>query len=61
MAQGTPADVARVKDSYTGQYLRELLGVVPEARREAGGGVATLFSAQGLLSQLCSANVLTPF
>ena len=33
VAQGTPEDVARVKESYTGQYLRELLG-----RRSAGRG-----------------------
>jgi excinuclease ABC subunit A len=33
VAQGTPEDVARVKESYTGQYLKELLG-----RRPAGGG-----------------------
>jgi excinuclease ABC subunit A len=33
VAQGTPEDVARVKESYTGQYLRELL-----ARRPAGRG-----------------------
>ncbi len=26
MAQGTPEDVAKGKESYTGQYLRELLG-----------------------------------
>ena len=31
VAQGTPEDVARVRESYTGQYLRELLG------RRAGG------------------------
>jgi excinuclease ABC subunit A len=33
VAQGTPEDVARVKESYTGQYLRDLLG-----RRAAGRG-----------------------
>src|SRR5499426_400413 len=32
VAAGTPEDVARVKESYTGQYLRELLG-----RRAAAG------------------------
>jgi excinuclease ABC subunit A len=32
MEEGTPEDVARVKESYTGQYLRELLG-----RRAASG------------------------
>ena len=26
MAAGTPEDVAKVKESYTGQYLRGLLG-----------------------------------
>jgi excinuclease ABC subunit A len=31
VAAGTPEDVARCKESYTGQYLRELLG------RRAGG------------------------
>jgi len=31
IAAGTPEDVARVKESYTGQYLREVLG------RRAGG------------------------
>jgi excinuclease ABC subunit A len=29
---GTPEDVAKVEESYTGQYLRELLG-----RRSANG------------------------
>jgi excinuclease ABC subunit A len=33
VAAGTPEDVARVKESYTGQYLRELLG-----RRAGGAG-----------------------
>jgi excinuclease ABC subunit A len=32
VAAGTPEDVAKVKESYTGQYLRELLG------QRAGGG-----------------------
>jgi excinuclease ABC subunit A len=32
VAEGTPEDVAKVKESYTGQYLRELLG-----RRSANG------------------------
>jgi hypothetical protein len=32
VATGTPEDVAKVKESYTGQYLRELLG-----RRAASG------------------------
>jgi excinuclease ABC subunit A len=31
VAQGTPEDVAKVKESYTGQYLKDLLG------RRAGG------------------------
>jgi excinuclease ABC subunit A len=26
VAEGTPEDVAKVKESYTGQYLKELLG-----------------------------------
>ena len=34
VAQGTPEDVAKVKESYTGQYLRELLG----RRSNAGRG-----------------------
>lgn len=33
VAQGTPEDVAKVKDSYTGQYLKEYLK--PAARRSA--------------------------
>ena len=33
VAEGTPEDVAKVKESYTGQYLRELLG-----RRAKGAG-----------------------
>jgi excinuclease ABC subunit A len=32
VAQGTPEDVARVKESYTGGYLRELLGRRPVGR-----------------------------
>jgi excinuclease ABC subunit A len=35
VAQGTPEDVARVKESYTGQYLRELLGRRPVRRERA--------------------------
>jgi excinuclease ABC subunit A len=31
VAQGTQEDVAKVKESYTGRYLKELLG------RRAGG------------------------
>jgi excinuclease ABC subunit A len=41
VAQGTPEDVARVKESYTGQYLKELLA------RRAGG-------AQGKISEVKS-------
>ncbi|MEG6509430.1 excinuclease ABC subunit UvrA [Methyloligella sp. 2.7D] len=33
VAQGTPEDVARVPESYTGQYLKEVLG----RRKKAGG------------------------
>jgi excinuclease ABC subunit A len=33
IAVGTPEDVARVKESYTGQFLREMLG----RRAKAGG------------------------
>ena len=36
VAAGTPEDVAAVKDSYTGQYLRELLG--RRAKAKTGGG-----------------------
>ena len=32
VAEGTPEDVAKAKESYTGQYLRDLLG-----RRSANG------------------------
>ena len=35
VAQGTPEDVARVKESYTGQFLKELLG--RRAKAKAGG------------------------
>jgi len=37
VAQGTPEDVAKVKESYTGQYLKELLGrrSTLRAKREA--------------------------
>jgi excinuclease ABC subunit A len=31
-AEGTPKDVAKVKESYTGRYLKDLLG-----RRSANG------------------------
>jgi len=33
VAAGTPEDAAKVKESYTGQYLRQLLG-----RRAGGAG-----------------------
>ena len=33
VAEGTPEDVAKVKESYTGRYLKELLG-----RRSASVG-----------------------
>jgi excinuclease ABC subunit A len=32
VAEGTPEDVAKVKESYTGRYLKDLLG-----RRNASG------------------------
>jgi len=35
VAAGTPEDVARVKESYTGQYLRELLGRRAKGRAES--------------------------
>ncbi len=35
VAEGTPEDVARVKESYTGQFLKELLG--RRAKGKAGG------------------------
>ena len=31
MAEGTPEDVAKVKESYTGKYLKELLARRPPA------------------------------
>ncbi len=37
VAEGTPEDVAKVKESYTGQYLKELLGRRANAGRRAGG------------------------
>ncbi|MFL5522603.1 MAG: hypothetical protein ACJ8AF_00700, partial [Gemmatimonadaceae bacterium] len=37
VAAGTPEDVARVKESYTGQYLRPLLG---KARSKSNSRVA---------------------
>ena len=42
VAAGTPEDVAKAKDSYTGQFLKELLGAAGEGEgrgAEAGGGV----------------------
>jgi excinuclease ABC subunit A len=35
IATGTPEDVAKVKESYTGQYLKELLGRRAKAGRQA--------------------------
>ena len=35
VAEGTPEEVARVKESFTGQYLAEVL--VKEAARDAAG------------------------
>ena len=42
VAEGTPEDVAKVKESYTGKYLKDLL-----ARRSAGGGQVISGAAQG--------------
>ena len=53
VAEGTPEDVAKVKESYTGQYLRELLGRRQCARRageEAGGGVGNEGAAHSFLT-----------
>jgi excinuclease ABC subunit A len=36
IAQGTPEDVARVKESYTGAYLREVLGRARGAQEKGG-------------------------
>ena len=33
VAAGTPEDVAAVEDSYTGQYLREIVGAPPAPAR----------------------------
>ncbi len=33
VAEGTPEDVAKVKESYTGRYLKELLGRRSSAAR----------------------------
>jgi excinuclease ABC subunit A len=41
VAEGTPEDVAKVKESYTGQFLKELLG-----RRTAGRGGAKKEAAE---------------
>ena len=52
VAQGTPEDVAKVKESYTGRYLRDLLarrggaaqaktGAVPEARNKSAAQVTS--------------------
>ncbi len=37
VAVGTPEDVAKVKESYTGQYLKELLGRRARAKSGSGG------------------------
>ena len=50
VAEGTPEDVAKVKESYTGRYLKELLarrGVVPEARKEKAAQKESGGAAQG--------------
>ena len=44
VATGTPEEVAAVKDSYTGQYLKELLGRRGNASRSSDGS-ATAKSA----------------
>jgi excinuclease ABC subunit A len=38
VATGTPEDVAKVKESYTGQFLRELLARRSKGAGKAGGG-----------------------
>ena len=38
VAEGTPEDVAKVKDSYTGRYLRELLGRRGGTQKESANG-----------------------
>ena len=35
IAAGTPEDVAATKESYTGQYLRDLLGRRAKGKRQA--------------------------
>jgi excinuclease ABC subunit A len=46
VAAGTPEDVARVKESYTGAYLKTLLG--RRAKASAGrNGRTTLRSSEG--------------
>jgi excinuclease UvrABC ATPase subunit len=35
VAAGTPEDVTKVKESYTGAYLRELLGAAMRERKAA--------------------------
>ena len=40
VAAGTPEDVAKVKDSYTGQYLKEMLARRPLAAPAKSGGAA---------------------
>jgi len=38
IAAGTPEEVARVERSYTGQFLRPILGIRQKVRRRAAGG-----------------------
>nr|MBA2600216.1 hypothetical protein [Actinomycetota bacterium] len=40
VASGTPEDVARASDSYTGQYLAPLLGVSASPKRRARAAAA---------------------
>jgi excinuclease ABC subunit A len=40
VAEGTPEDVAKVKESYTGRYLRELLARRPAGASAPGGRLA---------------------
>jgi excinuclease ABC subunit A len=41
VAAGTPEDVAKVKKSYTGHFLKEMLGTKPAARKPAAKKKAT--------------------
>jgi excinuclease ABC subunit A len=36
MATGTPEEVAGIEDSYTGQFLRDLLEPAPKPKRTRG-------------------------